>query len=69
METFCEYVGGKEDVWYATNMEIYEYVEAYGRLKISANGSLVYNPTNITIHFCDQTLKEYVVKPGETIRI
>lgn len=69
METFCEYVGGKDDVWYATNMEIYEYVEAYGRLKISVDGTIVYNPTNTTVYFCDQDLNEYVVAPGETIRI
>ena len=69
IEAFCEYVGGKDDVWYATNMEIYEYVEAYSRLKTSADGSLVYNPTNTTLYFCNQKLEaSYVVAPGETIR-
>lgn len=69
IETFCEYIGGKDDIWYATNIEIYEYIEAYGRLKTSADGKIVYNPTSTTLYFCDQTLKPYVVAPGETIKI
>ena len=29
IEKICEELSGKEDVWYATNIEIYDYVKAY----------------------------------------
>ena len=67
IETFCEYVGKKDDVWYATNIEIYNYIEAYNRLKTSANGKIVHNPTSQTLWFLADKL--YSVAPGETIKL
>lgn len=69
IETFCEYMGGKDDIWYATNMEIYEYCEAYGRMKTSADGKLVYNPTSTKLWFQDQNGTLYSIAPGETVHI
>ena len=51
IETFCEMVGNREDVWYATNMEIYEYVEAYRHLNFSVEGKMVHNPSAIPVWF------------------
>lgn len=68
IEEICKKLSGQDNVWYATNMEIYEYIEAYKRLKVSADGKIVYNPTSTTLYFCNQDLKPYVVAPGETIR-
>ena len=51
IETFCEMVGNREDVWYATNMEIYEYVEAYRHLNFSVEGKLVHNPSALSVWF------------------
>ncbi len=65
LEKICEELGGREDTWYATNMEIYEYVKAYEALVFSADNSLVYNPTLHTIWFDMGQL--YAVKPGETL--
>jgi peptidoglycan/xylan/chitin deacetylase (PgdA/CDA1 family) len=45
IEEFCKYVGGREDVWYATNIEIVDYLDILRRLKFSANGDFVYNPS------------------------
>lgn len=45
MEQFCQLVGGRDDVWYVTNMEIVDYIKAYDKLKFSADLSFVYNPT------------------------
>ncbi|OXM83741.1 polysaccharide deacetylase family protein [Paenibacillus rigui] len=42
---FCEQVGGNNDIWYATNIEIVDYVKAFQQLKFSAAGSFVYNPS------------------------
>ena len=68
IEKICEKLGGREDTWYATNMEIYNYVTAYNSLVYSADGAMVYNPTLYTIWF-DVDRKLYSIKSGETIRI
>ena len=66
IEEFAEYMGGREDIWYATNIEIYDYVAAYHQLIFSMDYTRVYNPTCTTVYF--QTAKGlYTVKPGETV--
>ena len=68
LEKICSTIGGKEDVWYATNIEIYDYVKAYESLVYSADGKLVYNPTLFTVWFTvDKAL--YSVAPGETLNL
>ena len=68
VKRICEKISNKNDIWYATNMEIYEYVTSYNSLIYSANGSKVYNPTLVEIWFdVDGVL--YFIRPGETIRI
>ncbi len=67
IEEFCEYMSGREaDVWYATNMEIYEYIEDYNRLVWAVDMSRVYNPTHRTLWFayCDKLLS---LGAGETL--
>lgn len=66
LESICAKLGGNEDVWYATNIEIYEYVNAYNSLILSADGKRVYNPTLVPVYF-HQPEKTYCVLPGETI--
>lgn len=69
IEEICEKLtAAKNDIWFATNIEIYDYVTAYKRLIYSADGSLVYNPTLITL-WLDNGGKLYTVKPGETVEI
>ena len=68
METICARLSGSDDIWYATNMEIYEYVEAYKSLIRSADGRLVRNPTLTDIYM---TVDDRVVcvRSGETAEI
>lgn len=68
IEKFAEYTGGREDIWYATNMEIYEYVEAYDRLVFAVNGQKVYNPTSHTLYF-EREEAVYCVHAGETLKM
>lgn len=68
LEHIGETLGGRDDIWYATNMEIYEYVTAYHALVRSADGKRVYNPTLIPVWFLDDD-KMYCVKSGETLVI
>lgn len=45
IENFLEKVGNREDVWYATNIEIYDYMTAYDKLIYSYDRDIVQNPT------------------------
>jgi peptidoglycan/xylan/chitin deacetylase (PgdA/CDA1 family) len=45
IENFCAFAGGKDDTWYATNIEIVDYMNALDQLKFSARGDFVFNPT------------------------
>lgn len=68
IEDFANYVGCREDIWYATNVEIYEYMDAYNRLVFSVDGKRVMNPSGRKIWFdYDGTIVE--VPPGSTIEI
>ena len=46
IENFSKAVGDRNDIWYATNIEIYEYVEAFGRLVFTMDMERVKNPTS-----------------------
>lgn len=68
IERFCERISGKDDTWYATNIEIYEYVTAYNSLVVSAEGDRFYNPTATTLWIIvERTV--YSIAPGETLSI
>ena len=45
MEEFCQLMSGKEDIWYATNIEIIDYIQILDNLKFTANGEGVFNPS------------------------
>ncbi len=67
IEEFAQQISGKDDIWYATNMEIYQYVENFKRLVFSLDERYVYNPTAQTMWFI-LNRKLYSVDPGQTIR-
>lgn len=68
MEQICQKFAQAEDIWFATNMEIYDYVQAYQSLVYSADGKQVYNPTLFAVWFeIDGRL--YTIRSGETLRI
>ena len=68
IEEICKRLSDNEQIWYATNIEIYDYVQAYKSLRYSANGCKVYNPTLYTI-WIDVDKKLYAIKSGETVCI
>lgn len=67
LEEICNILGNKEDTWYATNMEIYEYVNAYNSLIYSADASLIYNPTLLDI-WMDTDGNVFCIKSGQTLK-
>ena len=44
MESFCELAGGRDDIWYATNIEYVDYMERLRGLQFGADNTFVYNP-------------------------
>ncbi len=68
IEEFASYIGGRDNIWYATNIEIYDYVRAYESLQISVDEKIVHNPSAIDVWFFKGG-KTYCVPAGETIRL
>ena len=63
IEEFAAYIGNREDVWYATNGEIHQYLSAYRALVFDVDGNFVYNPTatDVYLHIND---KDIVARAG-----
>ena len=45
IEEFCKSVSGDESVWYATNIEIIDYIKAMRGLRFTVDGRMVNNPS------------------------
>lgn len=69
MEEFLQYVVQfRDDIWFATNGEITEYCEAFGRRVYSADGSRMKNPTATDI-WLTVGWKTVMVPAGKTVEI
>lgn len=68
IERFAAYIGSRDNVWYATNGEIYRYVAAFDALEFSACGDCVYNPTvtDVFIHYMN---RDYRIGAGKTVAL
>ena len=49
IENFCKLMGGYLDIWYATNIEIIDYMEAVKRLRYTASADAVFNPSATSV--------------------
>lgn len=67
IEAFAEKVSGHDDIFYGTNMEIYNAWLDFTRLESTADGHQVYNPNARTVWFADRTETVYEVAPGQTV--
>ena len=64
IERFCEYMGGRADIWYCTNIQFIDYMDAAKRLQFAADNSFVFNPSAMTV--CLEVNGSYVeVGAGE----
>ena len=68
IEKIASALGGRSDTWYATNIEIHDYIEAYKSLIFSADEGFVYNPTVHKVWFWMDN-RMYSVAPGETVKL
>jgi peptidoglycan-N-acetylglucosamine deacetylase len=74
IESFCQRLGRREEIWYATNIEIVDYVNAIRAMRCSADGKRLHNPSSQPVWFSMWELGRPVsgpraVKPGETLEI
>ena len=68
IEEFCKLMQGHEEIWYATNMEICDYVGAMRGLVFSADGRKVYNPSLISV-WVKEKGAVLELKPGELVEL
>jgi len=68
IEKFCEYMSNRDDIWYATNIEIVDYLEAYDRLQCSADLTFACNPSAIPV-WMEVDGTKVVINPGETKKL
>ena len=66
IERFAEKTGARQDIWYATNMEIYEYLQAYRSLVFSIDGESAYNPSAIPV-WLEVRGRIYKIVPLQTL--
>lgn len=66
IEEFSAYMGGRNSIWYATNIEIYDYIDAYNRLQFSTDGKHIFNPTCRQLWF-ENGEGIFSVMPGERL--
>ena len=68
IENFAKFISNRNDIWYATNGEIYSYVKAVESLDISVDGSIIHNPSAITVYI-NYLGKQLKIASGETVKI
>jgi hypothetical protein len=67
IEEFAEMIGGQDDIWYATNIEIVDYNKVFENLCFSADNSFVYNPSAKSAWLLVNDTDYVEVKGGETV--
>ena len=64
IEKFSKKIENKSDIWYATNIEIVDYLDAADRIQVSVDGDFAYNPSAMSVWIeVDNQSKE--LKGGE----
>lgn len=69
IEEFCELAGGRDDIWYATNIEIVDYMDVVKMAQFAADNSFVYNPCAQSLWLAVEDDRIVEVKGGETVRL
>ena len=68
IEAFAKEISCKDDIWYATNIEIYEYVENFKRLVFTLDMTYAKNPTAQDLWFV-MNKQLYCLPAGKTISL
>lgn len=68
IEEFCKLMGGRNDIWYATNIEICDYVKAVRGLRFTVKQDAVWNPSAIDV-WISVNERPIMIKGGQTLDI
>lgn len=69
MEKIMIKLAGNEKIWYATNIDIYNYMTAQSLLQISADETVFYNPSAIDV-WVEKDKKDIIKIPaGQTVTV
>ncbi|MGN1103535.1 MAG: polysaccharide deacetylase family protein [Candidatus Coproplasma sp.] len=66
IEDLAQKLSKKEDIWFATNIEVYDYVTAYNNLVFSIDGERVFNPSSQCV-WIEVRGRIYAVESGKTV--
>ena len=66
IEKFAKKMGNREDIWYATNIEVYSYCKAFEDLQI-VDGK-IYNPTSTDL-YVNYNGNKILLKGGKVVKI
>ena len=69
MEQILQKLARHPDIWYASNIEIYRYVQALRQLEISVDESVLYNPSALTVWVEKDRNTVVCVRAGETVHL
>lgn len=68
MEEFLKKLSGQPDIWYASNIEIYDYMKAVQNLIYSSDGNYIFNPSSLNVWMMiDQNMVK--IPSGKTVSI
>lgn len=65
IERFCSLVSGRKEIWYASNIDIIDYLNALKNLRLSAECTMAYNPSAVSVWVYANDIAQEI-KPGET---
>ena len=68
IERFCEIMGNSDNVWKATNIELYNYIKAFYSVNFSLDGKYAENLSSIDVYM-NADGKDVIVKAGETVKL
>jgi len=69
IEAFAEKMANRDDIWYCTNIELYQAWQDYMRLESTADGMNIYNPSARTVWIRDRKNNIYEIHSGETVTL
>lgn len=64
IEKFLELMGRHDDIWYATNIEIYDYINAYNSVRYNLACTIAENPTSTDV-WISKNGTTYIIPAGK----
>lgn len=66
IEEILQKLSSQDNIWFATNIEVYDYLNAIKNLRVALDEKSVYNPSAVSV-YATYNDKEIELKPGLTV--